>query len=200
MIAEAIHTDEFKEICWSDNAREDLEVFFARSATNDQLYYVYSKLWTAVNFRFVMDNNVRPNAQEKQVRKDVRQIIKRGFGFAAADYFNLCIQRIVIPVYSSDDEGSDNETLDTNTLVDEENERWEDHDAVDYDHDQARSMHKGGWRQLVANWNMATYSHGNLNVISKDAGRLPATENFDAGRTGKSGPGGSSSAGGGETT
>ncbi|TGO40716.1 hypothetical protein BHYA_0033g00700 [Botrytis hyacinthi] len=182
MIAEAIHTDEFKEICRSDNARDDLELFFAKSATNDQLHYVYSKLWTAIDFGFVMDNNVRSNAQEEQVRKDVRQIINWGFGFAAADYFNLCIQRIGIPVYFSDDEGSDNETLDTNTLVDEENKRWEDHDAVDYDHDQARSIYKGGWRQLVANWNMATYSYGNLKVISKDAGRLPATEMFDSGR------------------
>ncbi|TGO22727.1 hypothetical protein BPAE_0157g00140 [Botrytis paeoniae] len=182
MIAEAIHTDEFKEICPSDNAREDLELFFAQSTTNDQLYYVYSKLWTTVNFGFVMDNNVRPNAQEEQVRKDVRQIMKWSFGFAAADYFNLCVQRNGIPVYFFEDEDSDDESLDSHTLLNEEHKRWEDHDAVCYDHDQARSMYKGGWRQLVTNRKMATYSHGNLNVISKDAGRLPATEMFDPGR------------------
>ncbi|KAF7907073.1 uncharacterized protein EAF01_004660 [Botrytis porri] len=67
MIAEAIRTDKFKETCRSDTAREDLELFFARTASNNQLYYVYSKLWTVINFRFVMDNNVRPNAQEEQV-------------------------------------------------------------------------------------------------------------------------------------
>ncbi|KAF7904697.1 hypothetical protein EAF00_002031 [Botryotinia globosa] len=67
MIAEAIYTDESREICRSENARHDLELFFARSATNDQLHYVYSRLWTAVDFGFVMDNSVRPNAQEEQV-------------------------------------------------------------------------------------------------------------------------------------
>ncbi|KAF7927718.1 uncharacterized protein EAE98_006100 [Botrytis deweyae] len=44
MIAEAIYTDEFQEMCRTNNAREDLELFFAESASNDQLYYVYSKL------------------------------------------------------------------------------------------------------------------------------------------------------------
>ncbi|TGO14392.1 hypothetical protein BTUL_0054g00640 [Botrytis tulipae] len=117
MIAEAICTDEFQEILTTSS--------ITRTAS----------LWTAIHFGFVIDNNFRPSAQEEQARKDVRQIIKWGFGFAAADYFKLCIQRIGIPVYSSDDEGSDNETLDTNTLVDEENMRWEDHDAVHYDHD-----------------------------------------------------------------
>ncbi|TGO50159.1 hypothetical protein BCON_0190g00110 [Botryotinia convoluta] len=183
MIAEAIGTDRFKAICRSDRARQGLELFFVQSATNDQLYYVYSKLWMAVNFGFVMDNNVRPNAQEEQVRKNVRQIIKWGFGFAAADYFSLCIQRIGIPVCFSDDEDLDNETLGTNTLVDEENERWEDHDAIQYDHDQARRDFGNGWKQLVNNWNMATYSHSHLAAVSKDAGRLPATEMFDPGRT-----------------
>ncbi|THV45766.1 hypothetical protein BGAL_0452g00020 [Botrytis galanthina] len=128
MIAEAIYTDEFQEICRSDNAREDLELFFAENASNDQLYYVYSKLWTAIHFGFVMDNNVRPNAQEETG----------------------------IPVYFSDDEGSDDESMDSHTLADEENKRWENHDAVSYDHDHARSNFKGGWRQLVINWKMAS--------------------------------------------
>ncbi|TGO60298.1 hypothetical protein BOTNAR_0147g00070 [Botryotinia narcissicola] len=162
MIAERIYTDEFREICRSKNTRDDLELFFARSATNDQLHYVYSRLWTAVDFGFVMDNS--------------------GFGFAAADNFNLCIQRIRIPVFFSDDEDEHNESLNSHASVNEERERWEDHDAVDSDHEQARSIYKGGWRQLVANWNMATYSYSNLKVISKDAGRLPATKMFDPGR------------------
>ncbi|KAF7958080.1 hypothetical protein EAE96_003647 [Botrytis aclada] len=182
MIAEAIHTDEFKEICRSDNARDDLEMFFARSETNDQLHCVYSKLWTAIDFGFVMNNIVRPNAQEGRVRQNVRQIIKWGFGFAAADYFNLCIQIIGVRVYFSDDEDEDNETLDTNTLIDEENEPWEDHDAVDYDHKQARDAYKGGWRQLVMHWKMAPYLYNNLKSISKDVERLPAVKTFDPSR------------------
>ncbi|TEY60638.1 hypothetical protein BOTCAL_0179g00230 [Botryotinia calthae] len=182
MIAETISTDRFKEICRSDNSRQDIELFFAQSATNDQLHYVYSKLWTAVDFGFVKNNNLRLNALEEQVRKGVRQMIKWDFGFAAADYFNLCIQRIGIPVYFSDDEDSNDETLDSHTWVAEENDRSGYNDAAQHDDDQARLDFRYGWKQLTNNWNMATYSHSQLARVSKDAVRLPLTEIFDAGR------------------
>ncbi|KAF7954831.1 uncharacterized protein EAE97_000090 [Botrytis byssoidea] len=160
MIAEGIYTDEFREI-------SSLRVEQALDGR---------RLWICDG------QQCSSNAQEEQARNDVRQMIKWDFGFAAADYFNLCIQRIGIQVFFSDDEDEDNESLDSHTSVNEERERWEDHDAVDSDHEQARSICKGGWRQLVANWNMAPYSYSNLKVISKDAGRLPATEMFDPGR------------------
>ncbi|KAJ8068676.1 hypothetical protein OCU04_002375 [Sclerotinia nivalis] len=105
-----------------------------------------------------------------------------GFGYAAADYFNLCIQRVGTPVYNIEEDDSDDETVDSQTVYERVEDRWEDHDAVSYNEDLAKVQYHSGWNQLVLNWKLATFTYRNLNRISKDAGRLPATELFDHGR------------------
>lgn len=85
-------------------------------------------------------------------------------------------------MYFSDDEDSNDETLDSHTLVAEENDRLGYNDAAQYDDDQARLDFRNRWKQLTNNWNMATYSHSHLARVSKDVGRFPSTEMLDAGK------------------
>lgn len=85
-------------------------------------------------------------------------------------------------MYVSDHEDSNDETLDSHTLVAEENDILGYNDAAQYDDDQARLDFRNTLKHLSNNWNMATYSHSHLARVSKDVGRLPSTEMFDAGR------------------
>ncbi|RAL67132.1 hypothetical protein DID88_007910 [Monilinia fructigena] len=91
-----LKTEEFKRRCRSEIGMISLAIFFFKVVTDEQLYYIYEPIWSAVDFSFIPGSDEKPSHNCSVVRKikwDLRMFTKLGFGFLASHYFSNCLQR-----------------------------------------------------------------------------------------------------------
>ncbi|THV48984.1 hypothetical protein BGAL_0217g00090 [Botrytis galanthina] len=89
-----IMSEEFKRRCRSIANHLALEMFFYKSVTDDQLYYVFNDFWSAIDFRALQVSDELPHAPTEQDkwRFQLRKFTKVTFACLARDYFKYCLQ------------------------------------------------------------------------------------------------------------
>ncbi|TGO86068.1 hypothetical protein BPOR_0338g00050 [Botrytis porri] len=89
-----IMSEEFKRRCRSIANHFQLETFFYNSVTDDQLYYVFSDFWSAIDFRALQVSDKLPDSprEEDKWRFQLRRFTKVTFACLARDYFKYCLQ------------------------------------------------------------------------------------------------------------
>ncbi|TGO34460.1 hypothetical protein BHYA_0196g00160 [Botrytis hyacinthi] len=89
-----IMSEEFKRRCRSVASHLQLEMFFYKSITDDQLYYVFTDFWSAIDFRALQVSDELPHSPTEQDtwRFQLRKFAKVTFACLARDYFKYCLQ------------------------------------------------------------------------------------------------------------
>ncbi|KAF5870496.1 uncharacterized protein Bfra_009884 [Botrytis fragariae] len=89
-----IMSEEFKRRCRSIANHFHLETFFYNSVTDDQLYYVFTDFWSAIDFRSLQVSDKLPQSPTEQDkwRFQLRRFTKVTFACLARDYFKYCLQ------------------------------------------------------------------------------------------------------------
>lgn len=96
MVLSHIKTEAFKSICKSSTNHILLESFFFQNVTDEQLYYIFGPVWTAVDFSWVQGSDIAPPADATHTTKikwDLRMFTKKCFAFFAMHHFADCLQK-----------------------------------------------------------------------------------------------------------
>ncbi|KAG4032863.1 hypothetical protein MFRU_006g03240 [Monilinia fructicola] len=91
-----VKSEEFKRRCRSEIGMISLAIFFFKTVTDEQLYYIYGPIWSAVDFSFIPGSDEKPPngcSIVSKIKWDLRMFTKLGFGYLASHYFSNCLQR-----------------------------------------------------------------------------------------------------------
>ncbi|KAI9650819.1 hypothetical protein NHQ30_000853 [Ciborinia camelliae] len=144
--------------------------FFFKALTNDQLYYIYGPIWSAVDFSFIQGSDTLPDSPSELdlIVWDLRKFAKSEFGSFAAQYFEWCLQRKALDRHDSKQLSE----AEKNALASSPG-FWEKKDAF-FNSQEEEKRYTEGFSKVLYNWSMSVP----FSRFFKTSPMLPAARHF----------------------
>ncbi|ESZ94306.1 hypothetical protein SBOR_5302 [Sclerotinia borealis F-4128] len=186
MVLANIRSNEFRQRCRSNMGNLALAMFFYKTVTDDQIYYIYGPIWSAIDFSFIRVSDTLPEnpTLKENLQWDLRKFTKLGFASFASHFFENCLQRKALRRHDSQQMSETEKKALASKLEDENDGIAEDRDAsanpktedqgnILFDAEEARNNFDRGRLKVLWHWKKAPYAK--FMVFPET---LPATATF----------------------